>query len=402
MKNEINKASIFETLEEKDFYLVKGATDYSNTLDKISKSWKNIGEALSKISNGEMVMFRNRYAIDFISRYFADKSQLISIKCISVSKFMDHYREHSSWLVGLNEFNNEYMVLASLLEEDAGLIEEISKNTANFYNKFTIPKRDGSRRTINAPCPDLKRIQKKILHKILYGARASTCSHGFMNGKGIKTNALQHVGKEVVVKMDLSHFFDTINKDMVRAAFAEHLDKRDCFIKCFNLISDLCTLNGFTPQGAPTSPTLSNIVFKNIDFSLKGLATQRCSTYTRYADDLTFSSDDKKLPSIIPIVTSIVNKHGFRINTKKTGVFRKGGRQPVTGITVNQIPSVPRDKRMKFRAKLHNIKTGKIPQEEVNFAEIDGYANFINMVNPEQGSKFLAKIKEIKEMFNRR
>lgn len=339
-----------------------------------------------------------------IFRYYPFDPELTRNGLSSFSR----YRQEM-YAIGLKELVDPFVMVGEMLDADPEYLKAVVADTQAHYTRYPIAKKSGGQRWINAPSADLKVIQRRIKNRILYKTFPTKFAHGFVNKKSIVTNAQVHTGKQVIVGMDIKGFFDTITDEMVERALACALGQDQLI--CISAIAKLCTIPAkgrndegeeidirVTPQGAPTSPPLSNIVTRFFDYAMHGVARHFHAVYTRYADDLTFSGDDRRLPRAIPIIMKVANDHGFWINTKKTRVHGRGGRQVVTGLTVNDTVSVPRDKRMKFRAKLHHVLTGKIPLEYVNIEELRGYAQFINMANANQGAYFIGKVKEIEEM----
>lgn len=269
-----------------------------------------------------------------------------------------------------------------------------------------LPKDNGEFREIAEPRPKLKAQQRAILRWLMarrIGASKYACA--FVKGRSIRNNAIPHVGKRVVVRVDIKDFFGSITKEQVLNALKnEGISAEDA-----QRIAEICTLNDkdktYLPQGAPTSPLLSNLVMKKLDYRLAGLAQNwveriRNTAYTRYCDDMIFSSRDTKLNMILPIVEKFVNETGFVINRDKTKVLRNGNRQIVTGVVVNEKANIPRGERRLLRAKLHNIKKALIEgkKTEFNLAKLQGRAAFIKSVNPQGGEKFVREINEIKNL----
>ena len=277
------------------------------------------------------------------------------------------------------------------------------------YTPFEIPKRDGGKRMIWAPRPKLKRAQHWILANILAQLPVHGAAHGFLQERSILTNARVHVNSKRLIRMDMKDFFPTITFPRVKGVFR----KAGYREQTATLLALLCTEapreihkvkekiyyvavgERCLPQGAPTSPALSNIVSLNLDRRLQGLCNARGWRYTRYADDMCFSLSDKKtVPQVgylLGAVKRIVEEEGFILNETKTWVARKGGRQAVTGLLTNGPgnPRVSRELKRNLRAALHNLKSGKGLKEEQSIHQLIGYASFIAMVEPELGRDFL-------------
>ncbi len=303
---------------------------------------------------------------------------------------------------GMQELPDQVRVLSDIIDEPEELITKIlNDGTHAHYHTFFIWKDDAhtKKRWISAPDEDLKRIQRKILDRVIYKYYGtSPNSHGFVIGRSIKTNAMLHLNRKMVLKMDLRDFFPSFTREMVRGSLVSRLPK--AVSKCFDTIIELCLLDGKLPQGAPTSPAIANIGASYMDLSFAGMAKTNNMTYTRYADDLVFSSDWESIGKIVPIVKRVASSFGFTVANHKIHILRKGRRQTVTGLVVNNdgFVSVPRPDRMKFRAKLHNIITGKTPIADVKLSSIEGYANFIAMANPSQAGRFNDAVARIKGM----
>jgi hypothetical protein len=281
------------------------------------------------------------------------------------------------------------------------------------YYRFTIPKRDGSDRAIWAPLPKLKAAQRWILHNIIERLLVHGAVHGFLPGRSILTNAAAHTGARLVVKMDIRGFFPTVTWRRVRGVFR----KAGYREQIATLLALLCTEaprevvehDGKTyyvslgprclPQGAPTSPALTNALCLRLDQRLTGLAKRFGWRYTRYADDLTLSlpaqhQGEPKLGALLGLVKRIVEDEGFRLHPEKTRVARRGGRQTVTGLVVNGDgrPRVPRRLRRQLRAAIHNLKKGKPLHAGESPARLAGYAAYVYMSNPAAGAKLLEAV----------
>ena len=290
------------------------------------------------------------------------------------------------------------------------------KEAAEFlhYTPFEIPKRTGGTRKIWAPREKLKKAQRWILDNILQQLPVHGAAHGFLPERSILTNARMHTSSRRLVRMDLKDFFPTVTFVRVKGIFR----KAGYREQIATLLAMLCTeseriereVKGKTyyvalgerclPQGAPTSPALSNIVSMNLDCRLSGLASKHGWRYTRYADDLTFSlpdSKDKVDPKtgyLLGAVSRIVEDEGFEVNEKKTWVAKKGGKQSVTGLLVNGDgpPRVPRQLKRWLRAAVHNLQNGKGLKEDVSIYQLIGYSSFVAMVEPALGRSYLGKL----------
>ena len=293
---------------------------------------------------------------------------------------------------------------------------EVSKTT--HYKRFYLAKKTGGQRLISAPMPRLKDIQYRILNSILYKIHVHDAVHGFAPGRSIISNARPHVGQDVVINLDLKEFFPTVTYKRVKGLF-RMLGYSE---KVATVLGLICTepeteeveLDGERyfvhtserrlPQGAPTSPALTNILCFKLDKRLAGMAQSLGFTYTRYADDVTFSASGEATNNIKKLLwrtKSIVTDEGFNVHPDKTRIMRRTTRQEVTGLVVNEGLSVPRDELKNFRALLFQIEKDGIAgksfrgSDTETLSAIRGYAHFIKMVHPEKGAKYVDQVKAI-------
>jgi retron-type reverse transcriptase len=266
------------------------------------------------------------------------------------------------------------------------------------YIIHKVPKRDGSFRVIAEPNPELKRRQHNILRWLnKRGIKAGKYAHGFVRGRSIVTHAARHVGKRVIVKLDIENFFGTTNKGMLYRALRQEKLSQDNIDE----ILTVCLLNGFLPQGAPTSPLLANLVMKRIDGRLAGLAASYHATYSRYADDLCFSSNEPSLNEIIPAVDNIIHNSGYKLKRSKTRVIRRSKRQIITGCVVNRELNVPRELRRRIRAQLHNLKQQLIVSGSIDegvLAQAKGMTAYFQSVKQAMAVRFRQSIKELETL----
>jgi len=284
------------------------------------------------------------------------------------------------------------------------------------YRRFTIPKRDGSARAIWAPTPQLKAVQRWILREIVERLPVHGASHGFMPGRSTKSNASVHSGAEIVVKVDLKDFFPTVTLPRVKGIFrrAGYREQAATLLAllCTEAPREVMEIKGKThfvalgprslPQGAPTSPGLTNTLCLRLDRRLTGLAAKLGWRYTRYADDLTFSlpprKDRKKQPpkvgALIGGIAKIAADEGFVVHPNKTRIARSGGRQQITGLVVNgdAPPRVPRALRRQVRAALHNLRNGKPLREGETLSRLAGFIAYIQMTDPKLGKKLRTEL----------
>lgn len=246
------------------------------------------------------------------------------------------------------------------------------------YHVFSVPKRSGGQRQIAAPLEPLKGTQRAILRRLLARLRAHPAATGFERGQSIVTNALRHEGKAVVVRMDLKDFFGATSAAKVHAFFRS----LGWGSEASDLLTALTTREGGLPQGAPTSPRLANLVNRGLDARLAGLAMKVGATYTRYADDMTFSfdaPDRKKTHVLIHAVRLIAKSEGYEIHErKKLHIRRRHDRQVVTGLVVNERVNLPRKTRHRLRAVAHHQAAGR--PVTLTPAQLEGWRSLLAMV----------------------
>ncbi|WP_168188813.1 reverse transcriptase family protein [Thermoflavimicrobium daqui] len=285
------------------------------------------------------------------------------------------------------------------------------------YARFTIPKKSGGVREISAPKKELRQAQAWVKEHLLDPIPVHSAAYGFVQGRSTVDNAKQHLQQAVVIKMDLKDFFPTIDFYRVRGVF-QSFGYSEAISTLFGL---LCTepprseveFDGRyyyvamgkrqLPQGACTSPALTNIICRRLDQRLSRLADTHGFYYTRYADDLTFSCKEASMSRIgllLKKIRDIVSSEGFMINEAKTRILRASRRQRVTGIVVNEKPNLSRKELKAFRALLHNVEKNGLEKENrsnhPHFWEyIKGYVNYIRMVRPDLGEKFTQQLVRI-------
>lgn len=282
------------------------------------------------------------------------------------------------------------------------------------YIQFEVPKKSGGVRVLSAPHEMLDTAQHWILSRILHRLPTEEAAHGFVPGRSTVTNALPHVKKDLVINLDLERFFPSIGFARVRHLF-RRLGYSGAVSTLLALICTECPRKKVTyadkvyyvatgprglPQGACTSPAISNQIARKLDRRLTALSAKMETTYTRYADDLTFSASKAFSPKIgylLARVRHIAEDEGFLVNQKKTRVKRRNARQTVTGLVVNEAPAVPRDVVRRVRAILHRAKKEGLEAQNregrPNFREwLVGMIAYIQMVKPEIGKKLAAEL----------
>ena len=295
-------------------------------------------------------------------------------------------------------------------------------STVSHYVRFQVPKKSGGVRLISAPMPRLKAVQHWILHNILEKVAIHDSAHGFRVGRSIVTNANPHVGAETIINLDLKDFFPTITyrrvKGLYRSFGYSEAAATILGLLCTEAATEEVELDGrkyfvatgarHLPQGAPTSPAITNALCRRLDRRLLKMSGELGFTYTRYADDLTFSASGESLrhlSSVLARVKATVAHEGFIVHPEKTRVLRRSRRQEVTGLVVNSKANVSRQELRRFRATLYQIeKDGPVGKtwghSQDVIASIQGFANFVYMVNPEKGAELQQRVRLIVEKYD--
>jgi len=294
----------------------------------------------------------------------------------------------------------------------------------NHYKRFKVAKKSGGHRLISAPMPKLKKAQHFILEEILNKVKVNHNAHGCVIGKSIVTNAEPHVNKAVVINQDLKNFFPTITYNRIKGVFkslgySEQLSVIFALICSEPKVLDIELLgenyfaqkgDRFLPQGAPTSPAITNVLCQKLDTRLEGLAKKYGFVYTRYVDDLTFSGNQEQfehITSILKYSKKIVKDENFNLHPDKLRVMKRNQRQEVTGVVVNEKLNINRKSLKRFRTLLYQIERDGIAGKSWNgkanvLAEIDGYSHFIYQVDKEKGIVFKERVGKILKANNYR
>ncbi len=288
-------------------------------------------------------------------------------------------------------------------------------SAVNHYRKFFISKKSGGRRLISAPMPRLRKLQYWILENILNKVAIHPAANGFTTNRSIITNAEQHIAKDVVINADVKDFFPSIHFRRVKGMF-QKLGYREkvaviLALVCTEPDTDEVKIDGRTyfvrkgarvlPQGAATSPAITNILCYRLDKRLQGIANKYNFSYTRYADDISFSGNEDAITAeaITWRIKKTLRDEGFEPHPEKIRVMRKGRRQEVTGVVVNKKLSVGRDKLRQFRAYLHTVRTKGADKatwkNDSSVSAVTGYLNYIKMVDPKAGEKFQRELNEL-------
>lgn len=269
----------------------------------------------------------------------------------------------------------------------------------NQYHTFFIPKKSGGKRKIEAPSDRLKSFQLWIKEQILDNIHISDHAKGFKKSSSIIDNAKEHVGKDLVINVDIKDFFPSITYKQVFRIFVYI----GYTTEVAHLLTQICTNNkNVLPQGSPASPAISNIVSLRLDKRLDGLSKKYDCCYTRYADDITFSGKTN-IKNMLPIIEFIIFDEGFKINQEKVRLQYKNQRQEVTGLIVNQKISVsPKLQReinnaiyycKKFGVESHMQRIGCL--RSFYKEHLYGIAYFIKMIDEQKGNYYLNQLDQI-------
>ncbi len=301
---------------------------------------------------------------------------------------------------------------------------------AKKYGHFQIPKRGGGKRDICAPIGPIKILQRKLNSILQNVYKRKPFVYGFLKDGSIVKNAHKHINKEFVLNIDLLDFFPSINFGRVYGMFKAkpyELPK-----KVAAILAKLCCFDNQLPQGAPTSPIVSNMVCARLDGHLGKLAKKYNCIYTRYADDITFSTDREIFPFALAIaktssipykevaevgseLTKVIEQNGFSINPRKVWLQPSRSRQQVTGLTVNSFPNISRKYTNQIRAMLHDWDTNGLERaEEKHFLKkydkkhrraigppgifkqiVKGKLNFLKAVRGEGNPQYLKLYKKL-------
>ena len=250
----------------------------------------------------------------------------------------------------------------------------MSNDIEKYYNKFNIKKRNGKERHILSPQYDLKKIQNNILNKLLYDKRVSNYAKAYVKEISLVDNVSVHKGYKYILKLDIKDFFESVSYVDIYNIFKEFgFSKRIC-----GLLSYLTTYDDYLPQGAPTSPYLSNLVLRDFDYKIGEWCEENNINYTRYSDDMTFSMNEYN-KDIIRFVRVNLYKYGLELNNDKICLIHNSKQQKITGIVVNNKIQVDSKYRKKIRQEVYYIKK----------YGIDEHLNKINVTDKEKYIKSL-------------
>ncbi|MBQ3089783.1 MAG: RNA-directed DNA polymerase [Oscillospiraceae bacterium] len=280
----------------------------------------------------------------------------------------------------------------SSLEQDLGISSKtlyaVSNHINKHYHKATLPKKSGGFRTLSVPDEALKSIQRRIVEVLLISMPVSRYAMAYRYGSSTLQNAKHHVGKQLVLKLDIFRFFDSIRYSTVKdKVFPEEIYAESLRI----LLTMLCYHKDALPQGAPSSPAITNIILYEFDERVGQWCRDQGIAYTRYSDDMTLSGSFDPA-EVIRFVRLELKKMGFLLNEQKTRIQRPGQQQSVTGIVVNERLSIPADYRRKLQQQLyyckkfgvqsHLTKIGLEVSEATYRMQLLGKINYVLQLSP--------------------
>lgn len=289
----------------------------------------------------------------------------------------------------------------SSLEQDLGIpvktLYAVSNNLRGHYRKVQIPKKSGGYRKLSIPDEVLKKIQRQIANVLLIHMPVSRYAKAYRFGSATLKNAKPHVGKSVVLKLDILHFFDSIRYiDVKNKAFPAEIYAENIRI----LLAMLCYYKDFLPQGAPTSPAITNILMYEFDEKVGLWCRERGIAYTRYCDDMAFSGDFDPAEVILFVRLELKNM-GFLMNEQKLKIQRSGQQQSVTGIVVNEKLSIPASYRRKLRQELYYCRKFGVAEhlhridleisENTYRIQLLGKVNYVLQVHPDDADMLKAR-----------
>lgn len=286
--------------------------------------------------------------------------------------------------------------LSLYLEKAQGSLYRLSRTTSHFYHrKDENPKSDGSIRTLLIPGGELKEVQRLIQNKVLLFAPFHKSIHGYRRKRSQVTAAMPHVDKPMLLASDIRKYFPNIRPTMVYKAFRQ-LGIPDPVAR---LLVNLCTHENQLPQGAPTSPLISNLIWSRPARRIQGFSDQQHFDNTIAGDDV-FVSGAPRARKFKNLVKRIIQEEGFSVNERKTRAMPMTDRQVAVGLVVNKKLNVKTEYREALRNELHSCASKDCtdvvrPQPGINKARLAGKIAFVKYINPAQGERFQGKFERI-------
>jgi retron-type reverse transcriptase len=284
-------------------------------------------------------------------------------------------------LLGFPTFNT-VKELAALMHIDTGRLGILALRPERFYRRYRIPKRGGGWREIRSPNKELKAVQAWILRNILDRLSTSPYAMAYVKGRGLLDNVSPHMSNRYFLSVDIRNFFPSVGSFRVRRLF-EMLGYSKM---AANKLGRLCSFFSGLPQGAVTSPALSNLICLRLDRRLAGLVSRRNVVFTRYSDDITLSTNNRNaLPRLLPSVYRILRDEGFEPHEEKTRILGPRTRCLITGLVKNSSDpafGIGRKKKTAMRAVIHRFFAhGRAHPIYPNRASIEGWVRFLKNVD---------------------
>lgn len=305
----------------------------------------------------------------------------------------------------------QYDDIGKILNIDINKIKEVLENKNSYYYSFPIRKKNGKKRYIDAPFGILKQWQEIVTKELFYNFGPHPIAYGFAKNKNPLMAATIHTNKDILVAMDVKNFFNSIRTENLIDLFRylQFLGKLWTVSNKYptytsrnfaqtGLLIELLTFKDMVPQGAPSSPALSNIYMLRADKLLNQLAIKHDASISRYADDIVFSKNNPSKEFVLEIITgtkAILQKYKLRLNSEKIHINRKNKRMRVVGIVVNKKTNIPRETWRNFRAQLHNLKINKTPIGPKQAQILRGKIEWYKTVNCLRGNQFLQEFGQL-------
>lgn len=289
--------------------------------------------------------------------------------------------------------------LSNLISSDLGLEQRFVDKTINtskfLYKNFTIPKRNGGRRDVSQPSPELKVLQYWVVDRLIKRLPVSECSFAYTKGNSIKKHALMHVDSKFIFHADIEDFFPTINPKMLKAVFEQNaglftdIDVLSNYIG----ITKICFKDDGLCIGAVSSPSISNAIMKDFDDCLSDFAKHEGYIYTRYADDIYISSKNYIPSDVKDFVNKELSIRGFRLNNSKTRFYSSKNRRLITGLVITNDSKISIGYNNLCRIK-------KMVYEKIKYGKGDsrvilGYLSFLRDVDPHAYDRIIIKYSKL-------
>lgn len=284
--------------------------------------------------------------------------------------------------------------LSSQMRLSSGLLQKLAYKSGDHYKIYYLDKKSGGKREIAQPSRAMKAAQSWILRKILYRLSSSQNSKGFEIGESILSNAAPHSGAHVLLNIDLEDFFHSVPASHVYSIFYSIGYNKNIS----NIFTSLCTYKGRLPQGAPTSPKLSNLACQRLDSRIQGYSGPKGIIYTRYADDITLSAfNETKIRKAKSIIEQIIEDEGFILNHKKTNICGTRKRKEVTGLVVSiDGVGIGRNKYRQMRAEIYTM----LKTDDSKLPQINGWLSYIKSVDENNYHRLVKYILSLKKIFS--